>query len=452
MGDAPVLVRVVQRVQEVADAVESRALLVVGLDDRPRRVGGVGMEEHRLLGGGVVVPLVQRLDVDGRQLPVLERIVAARDEAPQLFLAAHREPVLEQQDAAVGEHALQLRRLAHELQVLQRRTEAHDPLDAGAVVPGAVEEDHLAGGGQMLDVALEIPLALLLGGRFLQGYDPRAARVQVFHEALDGAALAGGVAAFEQDHHALAGLLHPALHLEQFDLQVVLGLLVLVAAHPRVIGIVRRQARRGAVLAAAVGRTGDLQGHRLLADVGREEGYADLARQGFQLLDRGGTVDVGGNHHHRLLLAFLKEARQLARGGGLARALQAGHQDHRRRRDAQRQVLVGRPHQFLEFGADDLHERLSRGQALRDLGADGALLDLVDEVLDHRQGHVGLEQGHAHFAQSVLDVVLGQLGLAGDMAKRLREAVCKVFEHARSFHGGCGKRRIITKSASRDTR
>ena len=34
---------------------------------------------------------------------------------------------------------------------------------------------------------------------------------------------AGGVAAFEQDHHALAGLLHPALHLEQFDLQVVLG-------------------------------------------------------------------------------------------------------------------------------------------------------------------------------------------------------------------------------------
>ena len=168
MGDAPVLVRVVQRVQEVADAVESCALLVVGLDDRPRRVGGVGMEEHRLLGGGVVVPFVQRLDVDGRQLPVLERIVAARDEAPQLFLAAHREPVLEQQDAAVGEHALQLRRLAHELQVLQRRTEAHDPLDAGAVVPGAVEEDHLAGGGQVLDVALEIPLALLLGGRFLQ--------------------------------------------------------------------------------------------------------------------------------------------------------------------------------------------------------------------------------------------------------------------------------------------
>ena len=197
-------------------------------------------------------------------------------------------------------------------------------------------------------------------------------------------------------------------------------------------------------------RLGD--GHRLLADVGREEGYADLARQGFQLLDRGGTVDVGGNHHHRLLLPFLKEARQLARGGGLARALQAGHQDHRRRRDAQRQVLVGRPHQLLELGANDLHERLSRGQALRDLGTDGALLDLVDEVLDHRQGHVGLEQGHAHFAQSVLDVVLGQLGLAGDMAKRLREAVCKVFEHARSFHGGCGKRRIITKSASRDTR
>ncbi len=56
-------------------------------------------------------------------------------------------------------------------------------------------------------------------------------------------------------------------------------------------------------------RLGD--GHRLLADVGREEGYADLARQGFQLLDSGGSVDVGGNHHHRLLLAFLAKRASL---------------------------------------------------------------------------------------------------------------------------------------------
>src|SRR5690606_41297195 len=64
----------------------------------------------------------------------------------------------------------------------------------------------------------------------------------------------------------------------------------------------------------------------------------------FQLLDGGGTVDVGGHHHHRLLLALLEEARQLAHCGGLARALQAGHQHHRRRRGIQRQVLRSEEH------------------------------------------------------------------------------------------------------------
>ncbi|MCY1414740.1 cytochrome c-type biogenesis protein CcsB [compost metagenome] len=178
-------------------------------------------------------------------------------------------------------------------------------------------------------------------------------------------------------------------------------------------------------------RFGD--GNRLLAVIGREEGDADVVGEGFQLLDGRRAIDVRGHHQHRLLLALLEEARQLADGGGLARALQAGHQDHRRRRDAQRQVLVGRAHQLDQLGLDDLHEGLARSQALGYFGADRALLDPGDEVLDHRQGNVGFEQRHPHFAEGVLDVVLGQLGLAGYMAQRLREAVCKVFEHAQSY-------------------
>ena len=59
-----VLVGVGQLVQDVAHGVQARALLAVGLDHRPRRVGGVGVEEHRLLGLGVVVPLVERGQVD----------------------------------------------------------------------------------------------------------------------------------------------------------------------------------------------------------------------------------------------------------------------------------------------------------------------------------------------------------------------------------------------------
>jgi hypothetical protein len=71
----------------------------------------------------------------------------------------------------------------------------------------------------VLDVALEVPLAALHLAGLFQRHHARAARVEVLHEALDGAALAGGVAALEQDDHALAGFLDPGLQLEQFDLQ-----------------------------------------------------------------------------------------------------------------------------------------------------------------------------------------------------------------------------------------
>ncbi len=168
-------------------------------------------------------------------------------------------------------------------------------------------------------------------------------------------------------------------------------------------------------------RLGDV--HRLLAQVGREERHADVVGQGFQLLDRRRTVDVRRHHHHRLFLALFKEARQLAGCRGLARALQTSHQHDCWRYGAQVQVFVGGAHQAFEFGLDDLHERLARCQAARHLGADGAFLDRIDEVLDHRQGDVGFEQRHAHFAQGVFDVVLGQFRLAGDMAQRLRETV-----------------------------
>jgi hypothetical protein len=102
------------------------------------------------------------------------------------------------------------------------RAEAHHALDAGAVVPGAVEHHDLAGRRQVLHVALEVPLAALDLAGLLERDDARAAGVQVLHEALDRAALAGGVAPLEEDHHALPGLLHPRLQLQQLDLQPVL--------------------------------------------------------------------------------------------------------------------------------------------------------------------------------------------------------------------------------------
>ncbi len=179
----------------MAHRIEPRALLAVGLDDGPRRIGGVRVEEHRLLRPRVVLPLVERRHVDRRELPLLERVQLALLEAPPLLAAAHREPELDQVDVALHEHPLEFRTLAHELEIFLLRAEAHHALDAGAVVPRAVEQDDFALRGQVLRVALEVPLAALGLGRLVEGHDARSPRVEVFHEALDRAALARGVAA-----------------------------------------------------------------------------------------------------------------------------------------------------------------------------------------------------------------------------------------------------------------
>ena len=104
--------------------------------------------------------------------------------------------------ARAHQHALELRAGAHELLVLLLGAEAHHPLDAGAVVPGAVEQDDLAGGGQVGDVALEVPLRLLALGRRGKRDDAADARVRPLGDALDHAALAGGVTPLE-DHDDL---------------------------------------------------------------------------------------------------------------------------------------------------------------------------------------------------------------------------------------------------------
>ncbi|GFJ95248.1 hypothetical protein [Phytohabitans rumicis] len=54
----------------------------------------------------------------------------------------------------------------------------------------------------------------------------------MLHEPLDGAALARGVAPFEEDHQPGTGGLDPVLQLEQLDLQQALVPFVVVAAHP----------------------------------------------------------------------------------------------------------------------------------------------------------------------------------------------------------------------------
>ena len=152
-------------------------------------------------------------------------------EATALLLAADREPEFDEVDPTVHQLALKQRSLADELLVFLLAAKTHDPLDPGAVIPGAVKHDDFARGGKVLHVALKIPLAALGVGRFFQCHQASTARVQVFHEAFDGAALAGRVTSFKQDDDALPGFLGPVLQLEQFDLQLVFLRLVPFTGH-----------------------------------------------------------------------------------------------------------------------------------------------------------------------------------------------------------------------------
>jgi hypothetical protein len=92
-------------------------------------------------------------------------------------------------------------------------------LDAGAVVPAAVEEDHLAGRRQVRHVTLEVPLRALALGRRPQrdrADDPRARHLG---DALDHAALAGGVATLEEHDDAQPGVHDPLLQAHELLLQ-----------------------------------------------------------------------------------------------------------------------------------------------------------------------------------------------------------------------------------------
>ena len=53
-----------QRIQEMLHAIEPCPFLVVRLDDRPRCICRIGIEEHRLLCFHVVVPFIERFAVD----------------------------------------------------------------------------------------------------------------------------------------------------------------------------------------------------------------------------------------------------------------------------------------------------------------------------------------------------------------------------------------------------
>ena len=243
----------------------------------------MGVEEHCFLCRGVVVPLVQGCQVGGGKLPLAYRVGTARGEACQLLFTGDGEPELDDVDARVHQHTLQVGNFAHKFEVLCLGAVTHHALNTGTVVPGAVHQDDFAAGGQVLDVTLEVPLGLLDVGRLLQRHNASATGVQVLGEALDGAALTCCVAAFEDNQNLLTGGLRPELQLQQLNLQGALFLLVCLTAELGVVGVTLLPCLRGFVVLLVLAEGAGEGSHfvqlcRVVFDNG---GAACLGLQGF---------------------------------------------------------------------------------------------------------------------------------------------------------------------------
>ena len=78
------------------------------------------------------------------QLPSPHRVLDPRREPALLLLVAHREPILDEDDAVVHEQPLEDRALLQEPVVLGSGAEPEDVLDARAVVPTAVRNNTIS--------------------------------------------------------------------------------------------------------------------------------------------------------------------------------------------------------------------------------------------------------------------------------------------------------------------
>ena len=82
---------------------------------------------------------------------------------------------------------------------------------------------------------------------------------------------------------------------------------------------------------------------------------------------------------------------------------------------------VGGAEQFREFVGNDFDDLLARLDAGDDFRTERLGLDALDEIARDLEIHVGFQQRHAHFAQGVADVALGNFSEAAQIAKGVLE-------------------------------
>jgi hypothetical protein len=147
-----------------------------------------------------------------------------------------------------------------------------------------------------------------------------------------------------------------------------------------------------------------------------------------QLVDRVGTLQVG-RHQQRGVALLPQPQRELPGQRRLTRALQAGEHDHRRRTLGEPQLPRLATEDADQFLVDDLDHLLGGVERSGQLGPPGPLLDRGDEVPDHAQVDVCLQQGDPDLAGGRVDVGFGQATLAPQGLEGRRQAVLQGVEH-----------------------
>ena len=170
--------------------------------------------------------------------------------------------------------------------------------------------------------------------------------------------------------------------------------------------------------------------------LGGEDVHPGPLPDDLQLVDRVRTLQVGRHEQRRVALALQPEG-ELAGQGRLAGALQAGqhHDGGRSLGEPERTGLAAEDAD--QFVVDDLDDLLGGVQRAGQLEAARALLDVGDEVLDHGQVDVGLEQGAADLPGRLVEIGLGDPALAAQPLERRGEAVLESVEHEDFLRSRC---------------
>ena len=169
-----------------------------------------------------------------------------------------------------------------------------------------------------------------------------------------------------------------------------------------------------------------------VAGLGREDRYADALAVDLELVDRVGPLQVAGDQQRALAL-LLEPERELGGERRLAGALETGEQDDRRAaswRSAaggsrRRGSSTSSSLTILTICWAGFSAWLTSSPRARSLTA-------ADELLDHRQRDVGLEQRDPDLARGGVDVGLGEPTLAAQVLEGVGETVGEGGEHGRS--------------------